>query len=60
MTTAYNLTNTVIRSRKRPSTISTSASIIQPIFRDSTYKDLPIPVAINTYNHYISGVDTAN
>ena len=60
MTTAYNLTDTVIRSRKRPSVTSTNASITWPMFGDSAIKDLPISVAINTYNHFMSGVDTAN
>ena len=60
MTTVYNLIDTVMRSRKRPSATSTSALIIRPIFGDSALKDLPIPVAINVYNHYMSGVDTAN
>ena len=60
MTTAYNLTDTVMRSRKRPSTTSTSASIVRPIFGDSARKDLLIPVAINAYNHYMGGVDIAN
>ncbi len=60
MTTAYNLTDTVIRPRNRPSATSTSASITRPIFGDSARKNLPIPVAINAYNHYMGGVDIAN
>jgi hypothetical protein len=60
MTTAYNLMETVIRPQKRPSTTSTSAAITRPIFGDSPVKDLPIPVAIDTYNHHIGGVDIAN
>ena len=60
MTTAYNLTDTVMRSRKRPSATSTSAAITRPMFGDSAIKDLPIPVAINAYNHYMGGVDIAN
>src|SRR5438034_4743497 len=60
MTTAYNLTDTIIRSRKRPSATSTSAAITQPVFGGLPVKDLPIPAAINAYNHYMSGVDTAN
>src|SRR5438034_4292939 len=60
MTTAYNLTDTIIRSRKRPSATSTSAAITQPVFGGLPVKDLPIPTAINAYNHYMSGVDTAN
>ena len=60
MTTAYNLTNTIIRPRNRPSATSTSASITKPIFGSSAKKDLPIPEAINAYNHYMGGVDIAN
>ena len=60
MTTAYNLTDTIIQSRNRPSSTSTSASITQPVFGPSPRKDLPIPVAIDAYNHYMSEVDIAN
>jgi len=60
MTTAYNLTDTVIRPRKRPSATSTSAAITRPIFGDSAVKDLPIPIAIDAYNHHMGGVDIAN
>ncbi len=60
MTTAYNLTDTVIRARKRPSATSTSASITRSIFGDLSVKDLPIPTAINAYNHHMGGVDIAN
>ena len=60
ITTAYNLTDTVIRARKRPSSTSTSASITRSVFGNLPVKDLPIPTAINAYNHYMGGVDTAN
>ena len=60
MTTAYNLTDTVIQSQKRPSATSTSAFIIWPVFENSLQKDLPIPVVIDAYNYYIGGVDIAN
>ena len=60
MTTAYNLTNTVIRSRKRSSATSTSVSITRPIFRNSATKDLYIPATVNAYNHYMGGIDTVN
>jgi hypothetical protein len=55
MTTAYSLMDTVIRPRKRPGTTSTSAAITRPIFGDSPVKDLPIPVAIDAYNHHMGG-----
>ena len=50
----------IIRSRKRPSSTSTSVSVARPIFGASVKKDLPIPAAIDAYNHYMSGVDIAN
>ena len=60
MTTAYNLTDEVIRACKRSSATSTSAAITQPVFRDLSVKDLSIPTIINAYNHYMSEIDTAN
>ena len=60
MTTAYNLTDTVIWSQNRPSSTSTSVSIIRSIFEDSAIKDLSILIAINVYNHYMSVIDIAN
>ena len=60
MTTAYNLTDTIIRSCNRPSTTSTSTSIIRLIFGDFTRKNLPIPTTINDYNHFMGGIDIAN
>ena len=50
----------VIKSHKRPSSTSTSASIIRPIFGDFARKDLPIPAAINAYNSYMDAADIAN
>src|SRR5436190_1774923 len=60
MTTVYNLTDAIIRLRKRLSSTSTRASITRPVFGSSPIKDLPIPVAIDAYNHYMGGVDIAN
>ena len=60
ITTVYNLTDMVIKSRKRSSSTSTSASIIRSIFGDSACKDLPIPAVINFYNSYMSAADIAN
>ncbi len=60
MTTAYNLTDTIIRARKRPSSTSTSASITRLIFGSSSVKDLPISIAIDAYNHHMGAVDIAN
>ena len=60
ITIAYNLSDIVIQSRKRPSSTSTSVSITQSVFGGLPVKDLPIMAAINAYNHYMSGVDIAN
>ncbi len=60
MTTAYNLTDMIIRSCKRPSSTSTSVFITRSIFGGSARKDLSISVAIDAYNHYMSEVDIAN
>ena len=60
MTTAYNLIDTVIQSQNRSSATSTSASITWSVFEPSPRKNLPIPVAIDVYNHYMSKIDIAN
>ncbi len=60
ITTAYNLTDMIIRAHKRPDTTSTSAAITRSIFENLSVKDLPILTVINAYNHYMSEVDTAN
>ena len=70
-TTIHNGTEWIVRSRKRPKGTSTSAAITkQPFYMFSPppgckelYKHtrlLPIPLAINDYNHYIGGVDIAD
>ena len=60
MTTAYNLTDTIIRSHKRSSATSTSAAITWSVFENLSVKDLPILAVINAYNHYMGGIDIAN
>ena len=60
MTTAYNLIDTVIRLRNKPSATSTNVSITRSVFGASPRKKLPISVAIDAYNHYMGGVDIVN
>ena len=60
ITTVYNLTDTIIKACKRPSTTSTSVSITRSIFGNLPVKDLSIPAAISAYNYYMDGVDIAN
>ena len=50
----------IIKSHKRSSSTSTSASIIRSIFGDFACKDLSISVVINIYNTYMSAADIAN
>ena len=60
MTTAYNLTDMIIRARKRPSHTSTYASITRSVFENSSVKELSISVDINAYNHHMREVDIEN
>jgi Transposase IS4 len=61
ITTAYCLKNEIIwRVRKRPSPTSTNARIVRPVFGNETSKHLPIPKAIDRYNHHMNGVDRHN
>jgi hypothetical protein len=52
--------HTIIRSRRRPQSTSTNGSTVRKIFGDQARKDLPIPVFIDDYNHYMGGVDIAD
>ena len=58
--TVYNLTDMIIRTHKRSSSTSTSVSITRSVFGNLPVKKLPILIAINVYNHYMSEIDTAN
>ena len=60
ITTAYSLHVLVKRMRTRPSTTSTNAHIVLPVFGDLKKKELEIPYAIDEYNYYINGVDRNN
>jgi Transposase IS4 len=61
MTTAHCLKNEIVlRYRKRPSSTSTNAYIVRPVFGDEAQKWLHIPRAIDDYNHFMNGVDRAN
>src|SRR5438034_8507491 len=59
ITTAYNLTDMIIKSCKRSSSTSTSVFVIRSLFEDSARKDLPISAVINAYNSYMSAADIA-
>ena len=60
MTTVYNMIDTIIRARKRPSSTSTSAAITRSVFENLSVKDLSISAVINAYNHYMSEIDIMN
>ena len=60
ITTAYSLHVLIKRLRTRPSTTSTNADIVLPVFGDLKKKELEIPYAIDEYNHYMNGVDRNN
>ena len=60
MTTAYNLTDTIIRACKKPSATSTSAAITWSVFENLSVKNLSILTVINAYNHYMSEIDIVN
>ena len=60
MTTVYNLTDTIIRARKRSSHTSTYVSITRSVFENSSVKELSISVNINAYNHHMGEIDIEN
>ncbi|OQU98151.1 hypothetical protein CLAIMM_03976 [Cladophialophora immunda] len=63
LTTAFSLDKVgdfVIRDRRRPGDASTNARIALPVFGDNWIKALPIPRAIDAYNHGMNAVDVAN
>jgi hypothetical protein len=63
MTTAHFLTNDdnlVLVNRRKPAITTANRSIIKPVFGNQPRKQLPIPKAINDYNHNMNGGDVAN
>jgi len=46
-----------MRERRRPAKTATSASKTRAVFGDKARKQLPIPKAIDLYNHHMNGVD---
>jgi Transposase IS4 len=63
ITTAFSLhteKDSVLRDRRRPGDASTNARIALSIFDKDWVKRLPIPTAIDGYNHGMNAVDVAN
>ncbi|OQU98469.1 hypothetical protein CLAIMM_04254 [Cladophialophora immunda] len=63
LTTAFSLHKVgdfVIRDRRRPGDASTNARIALLVFGEDWIKPLPIPLAIDAYNHGMNTVDNAN
>ena len=60
MTTVYNLTDMIIRARKKSSCTSTYASITRSVFGNFLIKELSISVDINAYNHHMREIDIEN
>jgi hypothetical protein len=58
--TAYSLLQRVYRQRKRPTPTSRNARIIRPVFGDTIWKWLWIPLAIDAYNYYMNGINRNN
>ena len=52
--------HTIIRSRRRPQLTSTNRPLVRKVFGNESRKNLPIPVFIDDYNHFIGGVDIAD
>ena len=60
ITIAYSLSERTLCERKRLALTSTNARIVRPVFGDAVRKWLYIPTVIDSYNHYINGVDRNN
>ena len=58
ITSVFALTETIVVRRKRPRRGNSEAKRqARAVFGNEYEKDLPIPVAINEYNHHMGAVD---
>ena len=60
MSTVSHSATVVQRLRRRPAATATSAMTSRRVFGDDTTKTLPIPEAIDEYNHHMNGPDQAD
>ena len=60
MTTVSNGRDTKSRLRRRPTKTATNARTSRALFQGSETKELDIPEFIDTYNHFMNGVDVAD
>jgi hypothetical protein len=60
MTTVHDGTETIIRPRRRPVSITAASRETAKVFGSEIIKNLSIPLAIDQYNHYMNGVDNAD
>src|SRR5882757_2120692 len=58
--TVHEISDEVLRERKRPAKTSTNASIARQVFGNCAKLELAIPTIINDYNSSMNGVDLAN
>ena len=59
-TTGYTPSEFVLKERKRPKKSSTNAVIARAAFNGAYRRELPVPTAIDDYNHSMGFVDNAN
>ena len=60
MSTVSDGTKNVIRPRRRLAITATNARTSRAVFGEETVKELAIPEFIDTYNHFMNGVDQAD
>ncbi|KAF6781709.1 hypothetical protein CMUS01_16761, partial [Colletotrichum musicola] len=58
LTTVFRETSEVLRLRRRPTGDSAAKKEARRVFGADARKNLPIPLAIDKYNHNMNGVDT--
>jgi len=60
LSTVYEGTEYVIRSRRRPNARTAAGRAARQVFGSQPRKELPIPAFIDAYNHSMNGVDVGD